>query len=133
VYIWVATGGHLDDYPTEDASRFVEEFAEYVETRVPEVLASIRDTGDLSDTAEAALREASEAFKATFVASDTGAGSEAAAGLGSAADEVKKDIGWDRMSSDEGDLAPPPTRDEMRHEFEEKAGPVGEADVPFPG
>jgi len=133
VYIWVATGGRLDDYPVEDASRFVEEFAEYAETRAPEALMSIRDTGDLSDDAESALRQAVEAFEATFVASDAGAGSEAAAGQGSAPDELKKDIGWDRMSSDEEDLAPPPTRDEMRHEFEEKAGPVGEADAPFPG
>jgi F-type H+-transporting ATPase subunit alpha len=133
VYIWVSTGGHLDAYPVADARRFVEEFAEYVETRVPEALASIRDTDDLSDTAEAALEEAVDAFKATFVASEVGAGSEAAAGQGSAPDERKKDIGWDRMSSDEDDLGPPPTRDEMRREFEEKAGPVGEADAPFPG
>ncbi|HEU4354086.1 MAG TPA: F0F1 ATP synthase subunit alpha, partial [Actinomycetota bacterium] len=33
IAIWVATGGHLDDYPVQDARRFVEEFGGYVETR----------------------------------------------------------------------------------------------------
>jgi len=133
VSIWVATGGHLDDYPVEDASRFVSEFAEYVETRAPEALAAIRDTGDLSDATETRLNAALEAFAATFVSSAAGAGSEAAAGEGSAPDAVKKDIGWDRMSSDAQEPTPPPTREEMRHDYEEKAGPAGRADVPFPG
>jgi F-type H+-transporting ATPase subunit alpha len=133
VSIWVATGGHLDEHPVEDASRFVSEFAEYVETRASEALAAIRDTGDLSDATEALLNAALEAFSATFVPSDAGAGSAAAAGEGSAPDGVKKDIGWDRMSSEAEEPAPPPTREEMRQDYEEKAGPAGQADVPFPG
>ncbi|MGE5459706.1 MAG: F0F1 ATP synthase subunit alpha, partial [Solirubrobacterales bacterium] len=100
VSIWVATGGRLDDHPVEDASRFVSEFAEYVETRAPEALAAIHDTGDLSEATEALLNAALEAFSATFVPSDAGAGSAAAAGEGSAPDGLKKDIGWDRMSSE---------------------------------
>jgi F-type H+/Na+-transporting ATPase subunit alpha len=132
VYIWVATGGHLDDHPVEDARRFVEEFAEYVETRAPEALAAIRDTGDLSNETEAALREAIEAFEATFAPSG-GAGSAAGAGEGSPPDELKKDVGWDRISSDEEPPPHVPTREEARQEYEEKAGPAGSSDAPFPG
>ena len=129
VAIWTATAGYLDDYPVEDAKRFVTEFAEYVETRAVEVLGAIRETGDLSDGTEAALREAIDAFKATFVPSGGPAGTEAGAGQGSAPDELKEDVGWDRMSSEE---EPPLTREETPHGSEEEAGPVGETDAPLP-
>jgi len=133
VYIWVATGGHLDAYPVEDARRFVEEFAEHVATRTPETLASIRDTGDLSDEAEAALDDAVSAFKTTFVPSAGVPGVEAGAGEGGPPDELKQDVGWDRMSSVDDEPPHVPTREEMRDQYEEKAGPAGDADVPFPG
>ncbi len=126
VSIWVATGGRLDDHPVEDASRFVSEFAEYVETRVPEALAAIRDTGDLSEATEASLDAALEAFSATFVPRDAGGGSAAAAG-------VREDVGWERMSSEADGSAPPPSPEEKRQDYEEKAGPAGQADAPFPG
>jgi F-type H+-transporting ATPase subunit alpha len=133
IAIWVATGGDLDDHPVQDARRFVEEFGEYVETRAGEALARIRDTGDLSDETEAALKAAVDAFRETFVASETEAGAEVGAGEGSAPDELRRDVGWDRMSSEEEEPPPPPTREEMRQEYEEKAGPAGQADAPFPG
>ena len=56
VAIYAVTGGYLDDFPVEDAKRFVEEFATYLETRDPEVFSTIRDTGDLSDETEAHAR-----------------------------------------------------------------------------
>jgi F-type H+-transporting ATPase subunit alpha len=133
IYIWVATGGHLDAYPVEDARRFVEEFADHVATRRPEILSSIRDTGDLSDETEAALSEATEAFKATFAPSAGVPGAEAGAGEGGPPDELTRDVGWDRMSSVEEEPPHVPTREEMRQDYEEKAGPAGDADVPFPG
>jgi F-type H+-transporting ATPase subunit alpha len=133
VSIWVATGGRLDDHPVEHASRFVSEFAEYVETRAPETLAAIRDTGDLSEATEASLDAALEAFSATFVPKDAGGGSAAAAGEGSAPDGVKKDVGWERMSSEVDGSAPPPSPEEKRQDYEEKAGPAGQADAPLPG
>jgi len=132
VAIWTATGGYLDDYPVEDAKRFVTEFAEYVETRAADALGAIRETGDLSDETEAALREAIDAFRATFAPSG-GPGAEAGAGEGGPPDQAKKDVGWDRMSSVEEEPPHIPTREEMRHEYEEKAGPAGSADAPFPG
>jgi F-type H+-transporting ATPase subunit alpha len=105
VAIWVGTGGHLDAYPVEDAKRFVDEFTEYVSART-EVLNEIRDSGALSDESEAELTKAMADFRQTFAPSQAGAGSEAAAGEGSPTDEVKKDVGWDRLSSAEDESQP---------------------------
>jgi hypothetical protein len=102
VRIWVATGGHLDEYPVADAARFVEGFAEFLETRHAGILEAIRTTGDLTDDADAELRSALDGFRQTFVPSGTEPGSEAGRGEGTPRDEVKPDVGWDRMSS-EGD------------------------------
>jgi F-type H+-transporting ATPase subunit alpha len=99
VRIWVATGGHLDELPVSDAARFVEGFAEFLETRHANVLESIRTSGDLSDETDAALRSALESFRETFVPTDEATGSEAGRGEGSPPDEAKPDVGWDRMSS----------------------------------
>ena len=103
--IWVGTGGYLDAHPVEDARRFVDEFTEYVSART-EVLNAIRDTGQLSDEGEAALKQAMTDFTQTFAPSEAAPGSEAAAGEGSPADEVKKDVGWDRLSSAEYETQP---------------------------
>jgi hypothetical protein len=108
VAIYAVTGGHLDDYPVEDAKRFALSFADYLETRNPEVLSAIRESGDLSDETGSALSGALEAFKATFVPTSAGAGSEVALGETTPPDEVKPDVGWDRMSSvDDEDEQPP--------------------------
>jgi F-type H+-transporting ATPase subunit alpha len=101
VYIFVATGGFLDTYPVEDARRFVEEFGQSFESRHKDVLQTIRQTGDLSDETEATLRSAIEEFRETFVPTDAAAGSEAAVGETTKPDDVKPDVGWDRMSSAE--------------------------------
>jgi hypothetical protein len=88
----------------EDARRFVEEFTAYLDSRT-DVLGTIKESGDLSDETEATLKESVEAFAQTFRTSEAIAGSEAGRGAGTAPDEVKPDIGWDRMSSvdDEGE------------------------------
>jgi F-type H+-transporting ATPase subunit alpha len=107
VAIYAVTGGHLDDYPVEEAKRFIEGFLTYLETRRASVLATIRDTGDLDDDNEAALKEALDGFKATFVPRGGAAGSEVAIGETTPPDEVKPDVGWDRMSSvDEDEEGP---------------------------
>jgi F-type H+-transporting ATPase subunit alpha len=97
VAIYAVTGGYLDPYPVEDAKRFVTSFNEYLETRHPEIPTAIRETGDLSDENEAALKTELEAFAATFAPTAPLAGESG--GGGSSPDEVKADIGWDRMSS----------------------------------
>jgi F-type H+-transporting ATPase subunit alpha len=101
--IWAATGGYLDEYPVEDAKRFVQDFLSHVDARHADVLAEIRDTGDLSDQGESTLKEAIAAFAQTFVPSGGEPGSAAAAGQGTPPDEVRADVGWDRMSSADED------------------------------
>ena len=133
LHIWAATGGHLDDYPVEDAKRFVEGFAEYVETRHPEAIRALDETGDLSDRTEGILKEAIETFEATFVPTGGGAGSESAAGEGSVPDEVKRDVGWERMSAVEDEPPPSPKREEMDREREEETGSLGDVDTPSSG
>jgi F-type H+-transporting ATPase subunit alpha len=103
VAIYTVTGGFLDDYPIEDAKRFVSGFLEYLDTREAKVLSTIRDTGELSDETEATIKTALEGFAATFVPTGSDAGSEAGIGAPTPPDEVKPDVGWDRMSSVEDD------------------------------
>ena len=104
VMIWTATGGYLDPFPVEDAKRFVEDFTTYLESRT-DVLGTIRESGDMSDEVDATLKESVEAFAETFQPADAAAGSEAGRGAGTPPDEVKPDVGWDRMSSVDDDDA----------------------------
>jgi F-type H+-transporting ATPase subunit alpha len=99
VSIYAVTGGHLDEYPVADAKRFSDGFAEFLETRHPEVLPEIRSTGDLSDETEAAIKSALEDYKASFAATGEESGSESGIGKTTPPDEPKPDVGWDRMSS----------------------------------
>jgi len=105
VAIYAVTGGYLDPYPVEDAKRFVMSFNDYLETRHPEVLSTIRGSGDLSDETETALKSALEAFSATFAPTVGVAGSESGIGAPTPPDEAKPDVGWDRMSSADDDAA----------------------------
>jgi F-type H+/Na+-transporting ATPase subunit alpha len=103
VMIYAATAGVLDEYPVEDAKRFVVGLGEYLDTRHPEILETIRSTGDLDDDTEAQLKAAMEAFRETFVPTGEDAGSESGIGRTTPPDEVKPDVGWDRMSSADDD------------------------------
>jgi F-type H+-transporting ATPase subunit alpha len=108
VYVWVAVNGHLDALPVEDSRRFVEELAEFLGTRHPELLGSIRDGGNLSEDTERGLKDALEAFEQTFVSSAGREGAEAGVGRTTPPDQVKPDVGWERMSSaDESDMGEP--------------------------
>ncbi|HET9673089.1 MAG TPA: F0F1 ATP synthase subunit alpha [Actinomycetota bacterium] len=98
VLIWTATGGYLDRFPVEDAKRFVDGFIEHLDTRT-DVLHAIRESGELSDETEATMQETVAAFAETFQPTGAAAGSEAARGAGTPPDEVRPDVGWDRMSS----------------------------------
>jgi F-type H+-transporting ATPase subunit alpha len=133
VQIYAATGGYLDRFPVEDARRFVDELTAYLETRQPEVLASIRDTGDLSEQVEATLKDALGSFSSTFAPSDGGTAEGGLGGPGRSG-AAARDVGWDRMSSDRraGKDDGAGTAEERREEFEEEAGPASDADAPVP-
>ena len=98
IAIWVGTGGYLDAYAVEDAKRLVDEFITSLAART-DVLDTVRDTGELSDEAEATLKQAMEDFTQTFAPTEAAAGSEAAVGQGGPRDAVREDVGWDRLSS----------------------------------
>jgi F-type H+/Na+-transporting ATPase subunit alpha len=132
VHIYVGTGGYLDGFPVADARRFVEDFTAYLETRHPEVLSAIRDTGDLSEETESTLKAAIEDFSSAFAPSDMAAGSEVAAGQGSKADEMRKDVGWDRVAAVDDDGTDKTPLEQRQEKFEEKAGPISDADAPPP-
>jgi hypothetical protein len=86
----------------EDAKRFIAEFLEYVGARVPEIGEHIKSKGDLPDELETKLKSEIADFKGSFQPTEAAAGSAVAAGEGSTPDEMKEDVGWDRMSA-EGD------------------------------
>jgi F-type H+-transporting ATPase subunit alpha len=102
VYVFTATNGYLDDLPVEDARRFVEEVGRYVEVRHSGILETLRG-GTLPDETEAELRAAIEEVKATFTPSGGPTDSDAALAAGTPPDEVRPDVGWDRMSSADDD------------------------------
>jgi F-type H+-transporting ATPase subunit alpha len=153
VTVYTVTGGHLDEYPVDDAKRFMEGFLSFVETRSPEVFSAIKDTGDLSEETEDAIRSAIADYKATFVPTGAGDGSSAALGTGTEPDEVRADVGWDRMSSVDDDDDGATTgadgassdvdgsgaatviagsQTDEQKDVRETAGPAGDADAPPP-
>ena len=147
VAVYTVTGGHLDEYPVDDAKRFMDGFLSFVETRASEVLTTIKETGDLSDETEEKLKSAIAEYKTTFVPSDADAGSAAALGGGTGPDEVRADVGWDRMSSvdDDADDTVPQSdgggaatvvagsQTEAQRQTRGTAGPAGDTDAPPPG
>src|SRR5690625_2557799 len=69
VSIWAGTKGHLDDVPLEDVLRFESELIDHVR-RNTDVLATIADTGQLSEETEEALGHAIAAFRESFLLKD---------------------------------------------------------------
>ena len=67
VFVFVATGGYLDDLPVEDVKRFIEDFGQFLDTRHADVLSTIKTSGDLSDDTEGKLKAAIADFLQTFV------------------------------------------------------------------
>ncbi len=66
VIIYAATKKYLLDIPVEDILRFEDELFNYVETKYPEILASIRETKEMTEENEKALIKAIEECKASF-------------------------------------------------------------------
>lgn len=66
VTIYSATKGYLDEIPLQDVRRFEREFLDYLDNNGQAILASIRDTKDLTADNENALKEAIEKFRKGF-------------------------------------------------------------------
>jgi F-type H+-transporting ATPase subunit alpha len=69
VSIYTVVKGYLDEVPVQDISRFEKEFLFHVESTYPEILASIRDTKDLTADNEKALGETISKFLKGFATS----------------------------------------------------------------
>lgn len=66
--IYALTKGHLDEIPVADITRFESEFHNWLDNNRKDLLATIRETGKLAEDED--MKEAVEAFKKTFVASE---------------------------------------------------------------
>src|SRR5215211_1773377 len=64
ISIFAGTNGYLDDLPVEDVRRFESELHDFFRTRQADLLAAIRDTGQLPEEAE--LKQAVDDFKSMF-------------------------------------------------------------------
>ena len=66
IIIYAATKKYLIDIPVEDILRFQDELFEYVETKYPEILESIRKTKEVKEENEKAIIKAIEECKKSF-------------------------------------------------------------------
>jgi F-type H+/Na+-transporting ATPase subunit alpha len=65
VVIWAATNGYLDPIPVDQVPRFNDELISFLQAQ-GDVLKTIRESGDLSDETEAALRQQLDVFAESF-------------------------------------------------------------------
>lgn len=68
--LYVVVKGHADDLPVADIRRFEAEFLAFMDASHPEILASIRDTKDITSDNEKALVDAIQQFKKGFARSE---------------------------------------------------------------
>jgi F-type H+-transporting ATPase subunit alpha len=54
------------EFPTADVRRFEQELLQYMRDRQPEILAAIRDSGNLSDETKEKMNAALDTFRGTF-------------------------------------------------------------------
>lgn len=69
ISIYTVVKGHLDEIALEDILRFEQEFLAFLDSKYPNIGASIRDTKDLAADNEKALVDAINEFKRSFAAS----------------------------------------------------------------
>ena len=65
--LWTVVNGYMDDIPVGSVRKFEGEWLSFLASSYPQVPESIRTTGALSDETVAAMKEAVQKFKATFV------------------------------------------------------------------
>jgi F-type H+/Na+-transporting ATPase subunit alpha len=70
VSIWIGTTGKLDNVPVEDVLRFESELHDFLRRERPQILETIRESGEFPDETEKALEEAVADFMQTFETSD---------------------------------------------------------------
>ena len=66
--LYTATTGKLDDVPTPRVKEFETQFYRFLETERPKILQELGETKALSDELKAALDDAVDAFRQSFLA-----------------------------------------------------------------
>ena len=100
VQVYAVTGGYLDAFPVEDAKRFATEFCEYLDARHPECSATIRDDGRSVRRARGDPEgRPSRRSARRSSPPDAAPAPRPRSARRTPPDEVKPDVGWDRMSS----------------------------------
>jgi F-type H+-transporting ATPase subunit alpha len=120
ISIFAVTGGFMDDVAVEDVRRFETELLAFMESRHPEIGKQIAETGGMSDELADALRAAVQEFRSLFEPSGEHRPLKEAAA---------------RALTEEEQEALKKFRRPTEQEFQQKAGPAGEAKgtagVPF--
>ncbi|MDF1545058.1 MAG: F0F1 ATP synthase subunit alpha [bacterium] len=68
IMIWLGTQGQLDDIPTSEISRFESEFITFCDKDYPDISHNLEKEHKISDETTAKLKDATEKFKAQFLA-----------------------------------------------------------------
>ncbi|WP_194895001.1 F0F1 ATP synthase subunit alpha [Catenulispora pinisilvae] len=68
--IWIGTSGSIDDVPVSDVRRFESEFISFLKTDHAGILATVRETGQLSEDTVSAFKDAVAQFKRGFELGD---------------------------------------------------------------
>jgi F-type H+-transporting ATPase subunit alpha len=95
VIIYALTNGLLDDVPVAQVRAWEQDFQTFLATEHPEILASIRETKDLTKENEEALAAAIRHFKEVFASAAPEQESNAAGS------PILQETAEDRMMSDE--------------------------------
>jgi F-type H+-transporting ATPase subunit alpha len=64
--LFAGSQGYLDQWPVEAVSEYEKQMLEYMESKHPDLLQEIKDTGDISDELESKLTAALDEFKDLF-------------------------------------------------------------------
>ena len=70
IALYVATKGYIDDVPVHYVTRFEHEFLAFMNANHPEIGEDIRKAKKITDTNEAALKEAINTFKDMFATTE---------------------------------------------------------------
>jgi F-type H+-transporting ATPase subunit alpha len=90
VSIWAATNGELDEVPVEDIGRFESELIDHIRRNHGGIFDDIRESGQLSEDTETALKDAITEFKKGFETTSHGyLGQDKAEAIGE--DEVEQE------------------------------------------
>ncbi len=64
--LFAGTNGYLDEWPVEAIAEYEKQMLEFLETKYPEILREIKETGDISDELDQKLRNALDEFRNVF-------------------------------------------------------------------